>query len=191
VVLTPDDPLQSLSVPLAPQPRQKTPVATKPTAIQPPSADAKPVAETGSVVFDSRPSGATVQLDGRVVGRTPLNIGDVRAGNHAVRFELDGGYRTWSASVDIKGGFFGLIGVALIFGLVNALIGPILRLLSLPLTVITFGLFSLIVNGVLLAITAGIADNLDVGGFFSVVLAALVISLLTTILAVLVPDTSG
>jgi len=104
VVLTPDDPLQSLSVPLAPQPRQKTPVATKPTAIQPPSADAKPVAETGSVVFDSRPSGATVQLDGRVVGRTPLNIGDVRAGNHAVRFELDGGYRTWSASVDIKGG---------------------------------------------------------------------------------------
>src|SRR5262245_56761203 len=94
-------------------------------------------------------------------------------------------------SVDIKGGFFGLIGVALIFGLVNALIGPILRLLSLPLTVITFGLFSLIVNGVLLAITAGIADNLDVGGFFSVVLAALVISLLTTILAVLVPDTSG
>jgi len=94
-------------------------------------------------------------------------------------------------SVDVEGGFFGLIGVALIFGLVNALIGPILRLLSLPLTMITFGLFSLIVNAVLLAITAGIADNLDVGGFFSVVLAALVISLLTTILAALVPDTSG
>ncbi len=94
-------------------------------------------------------------------------------------------------SVDIKGGFFGLIGVALIFGLVNALIGPILRLLSLPLNIITFGLFSLIVNGVLLAITAGISNNLDVGGFFSVVLAALVISLLTTILAVLVPDPTG
>jgi len=94
-------------------------------------------------------------------------------------------------SVHVDGGFFGLIGVALIFGLVNALIGPILRLLSLPLTLITFGLFSLIVNAVLLAITAGLTDNLDVGGFFSVVLAAFLISVLSTILAALVPDTSG
>jgi putative membrane protein len=94
-------------------------------------------------------------------------------------------------SVEVDGGFFGVIGIAFIFGLVNALIGPIIRLLSLPLTTITFGLFGLVVNGVLLAITAGIADNLDVGGFFSVVLAALVISLLTTILAALVPDMTG
>jgi putative membrane protein len=94
-------------------------------------------------------------------------------------------------SVEIDGGFFGLIGVALIFGLVNALIGPIIRLVSLPATILTFGLFGLIINGVLLAITAGIADSLDVGGFFSVVLAALVISLLTTVLALLVPDPVG
>jgi putative membrane protein len=94
-------------------------------------------------------------------------------------------------SVEVDGGFFGLIGVALIFGLVNALIGPIVRLLSLPATMLTFGLFGLIINGILLAITAGIADNLDVGGFFSVVLAALVISLLTTIMAALVPDPVG
>ena len=94
-------------------------------------------------------------------------------------------------SVDVDGGFWGVVGIALIFGLVNALIGPILRLLSLPLTMLTFGLFGLIVNGALLAITAGISDNLDVGGFFSVVLAALVISLLTTVLAALVPDPTG
>lgn len=94
-------------------------------------------------------------------------------------------------SIEVDGGFFGLIGVALVFGLVNALIGPIVRLLSLPATMLTFGLFGLVINGILLAITAGIADNLDVGGFFSVVLAALVISLITTILAVLVPDPVG
>ncbi|MGH3454989.1 MAG: phage holin family protein [Nocardioidaceae bacterium] len=94
-------------------------------------------------------------------------------------------------SVEVDGGFFGLIGIALIFGLVNALIGPIVRLVSLPATMLTFGLFGLVINGILLAITAGIADNLDVGGFFSVVLAALVISLLTTILAALVPDPVG
>ncbi len=94
-------------------------------------------------------------------------------------------------SVEVDGGFFGLIGIALIFGLVNALIGPIVRLVSLPATMLTFGLFGLVINGILLAITAGITDNLDVGGFFSVVLAALVISLLTTILAALVPDPVG
>jgi putative membrane protein len=94
-------------------------------------------------------------------------------------------------SIEVDGGFFGLIGVALVFGLVNALIGPIVRLVSLPATMLTFGLFGLVINGILLAITAGIADNLDVGGFFSVVLAALVISLLTTILAALVPDPVG
>ena len=91
-------------------------------------------------------------------------------------------------SVEVDGGFFGVIGVGLVFGLVNGLIGPVLRLLSMPLTVITFGLFGLVVNGVLLAITAGIADNLDVGGFFSVVLAALVISLLNAVLSFIVTE---
>jgi putative membrane protein len=91
-------------------------------------------------------------------------------------------------SVDVEGGFFGVLGVALVFGLVNALIGPVLRLLSLPLTLLTFGLFSLVVNAVLLIITAAIADNLDVGGFFSSVLAALLISLLTAILGKFVPE---
>jgi putative membrane protein len=91
-------------------------------------------------------------------------------------------------SVDVDGGFFGLIGVALLFGLVNALIGPVLKLLSLPLTVVTLGLFSLVVNGVLLAITAGIADNLDVGGFLSVIVAALLISVLAAVMSLVVSE---
>ena len=82
-------------------------------------------------------------------------------------------------SVDIDGGALTLIGVAAIFGLVNAIIGPLLRLLSLPLMLITFGLFALVVNAVLLAITAGLMDALDVGGFLSTIVAAFLISVIS------------
>ena len=88
-------------------------------------------------------------------------------------------------SVDIDGGFFALLGVALIYGLVNALIGPIIRLLTIPLSIVTLGLFAVVVNGVLLAITAGLSDNLDVGGFLAAVVAAILISVLTTVLFII------
>lgn len=84
--------------------------------------------------------------------------------------------------VDINGGIVTTLWVALLFGLVNAFIGPILRLLALPFTLITLGLFALVVNAVLVAITAGLSDRLDVGGFFSAFLAALVISLVSMVL---------
>jgi len=103
VVLTPSQPLQSLSVPLAREPRVPAkqpapvvaPVAAKPSETQ--------STAPGSLVVESRPPGATVIVDGRAVGTTPMTVGDVRAGNHSVRITLDG-YTTWSASVDIKGG---------------------------------------------------------------------------------------
>lgn len=85
-------------------------------------------------------------------------------------------------SVDIHGGVVSLLGVALLFGLVNALIGPLLRLVSLPLTVLTLGLFGLLVNAALLAITAGLTDALDVGGVLATTLAAVVISAVTALL---------
>jgi putative membrane protein len=80
--------------------------------------------------------------------------------------------------VDISGGVGGILVAAAVFGLVNAIIGPLLRLLSLPLTIITFGLFSLVVNGVLLGLAAAFTDSLDVGGPISTVVAALLISVL-------------
>ena len=82
-------------------------------------------------------------------------------------------------SVDIDGGALTLIGIAAVFGLVNAIVGPLLRLLSLPLMLITFGLFALVINAALLAIAAGLLDALDVGGFFSTVLAAFLISVIS------------
>jgi putative membrane protein len=85
-------------------------------------------------------------------------------------------------SVKINGGVFGTIWVAALFGLVNALIGPVLRLLSLPFTVITLGLFALVVNAALLGLTAGLTDYLDVGGFFETLWAALLISIFSAVL---------
>jgi hypothetical protein len=58
---------------------------------------------TGWLVIDSRPTGAHVFLDGRQIGTTPLSIGEVAAGEHAVRLELDG-YRRWTASVRVVTG---------------------------------------------------------------------------------------
>jgi putative membrane protein len=84
-------------------------------------------------------------------------------------------------SVDIDGGVLGLLGVAVVFGLVNALVGPVLRLISLPLTLVTFGLFALVINGALLAITAGLSESLDVGGFLGVIVAAFLISIISAV----------
>jgi putative membrane protein len=86
-------------------------------------------------------------------------------------------------SVEVDGGVFAILGIALVFGLVNALVGPLLRLVSAPLTVVTLGLFALVVNAVLLALTAGVSDSLEVGGFLATVVAAALISLLTTVLS--------
>ena len=86
-------------------------------------------------------------------------------------------------SVEIDGGVLALLGVALLFGLVNAVLGPVLRFLSLPLNLITFGFFAIIVNGLLLAATAGLSDSLEVGGFLSAVVAAILISLLSTLMS--------
>jgi putative membrane protein len=72
--------------------------------------------------------------------------------------------------------------VALLFGLVNAFLGPFLRLLALPFTLLTLGVFALVVNAVLVAITAGLSSKFDVGGFFSAFVAALVISLVSMLL---------
>src|ERR1051325_10778951 len=85
-------------------------------------------------------------------------------------------------SVDINGGVVSLLWVALLFGLVNGLIGPLLRLISLPLTLITFGLFGLVINGALLALTAGLSDSLNVGGFLGSIVAAIIISVIETVL---------
>lgn len=83
--------------------------------------------------------------------------------------------------VDITGGLISVLGVAVLFGIVDALLGPILRIVTLPLNVLTLGLFTLVVNGILLAVVAGLSSHLQVGGFLSTILAALVLSIVAAI----------
>jgi putative membrane protein len=84
--------------------------------------------------------------------------------------------------VSIHGGLVSLLWVSLVFVVVHALIGPFLKLVSAPITVITLGLFTLVINGILLAITAGLTNALDVGGFLGVIVAAFVISVFEAVM---------
>jgi hypothetical protein len=59
--------------------------------------------ERAPLVVESRPAGARVFVDGTLIGKTPLTLGDVAAGDHAVSLDLDG-YRRWSSSVRIVAG---------------------------------------------------------------------------------------
>jgi putative membrane protein len=67
--------------------------------------------------------------------------------------------------------------IGLLFGVVNAVVGPILRLVAFPFVVLTLGLFLLLINAALLGITAAITDRLDVAGFVPAVLGGLVLAL--------------
>ena len=83
--------------------------------------------------------------------------------------------------------------MALVLGLVNALIRPLLKLLTCPLIILTLGLFTLVINTITLWISSWIAVNwLDIGfyieDFWAAFMGALVVSIVTIILSVLVRD---
>ena len=77
--------------------------------------------------------------------------------------------------------------VALIFGVVNAVIRPIVILLSLPLEILTLGLFTFVINALMLLLTSGIAQRLDLGflvdGFRAAFVGALVVSVVSFLLS--------
>ena len=72
--------------------------------------------------------------------------------------------------------------MALLFGLINGILGSIVKLLTLPAILITLGLFSLVINAVMLMLTARWSDRLDVADFWSALWASLIISLTITLL---------
>jgi putative membrane protein len=65
---------------------------------------------------------------------------------------------------------------ALLLGLINATFRPILLILTLPLTLLTFGAFALVINGAMLAIATRVVDGVHLAGFGSAVLGAVVVS---------------
>jgi putative membrane protein len=85
--------------------------------------------------------------------------------------------------IDVKGGVTTYLWVALLFGLLNATLGSFLKLLTLPAVILTLGLFLVVVNAAILMLVARWSDKLDVTNFWSAVLAALVISIVTRLVS--------
>jgi putative membrane protein len=88
-----------------------------------------------------------------------------------------------------------LLVVAVIFGVVNAIVRPVVALLSVPLYVLTLGLFFLVVNALMLLLTSWIADQIGVAftvdGFWTALLGAIVISLASALIGAVLPEPKG
>jgi len=86
----------------------------------------------------------------------------------------------WAADAVIRGfhidGWQNVVIAALLLGIVNALVRPIIVLLTLPLTLVTLGFFLLVVNGISVAIVAWLVPGVVVTSLWSAVLAALIVS---------------
>lgn len=85
-----------------------------------------------------------------------------------------------------------LIVVALIFGVVNTFIRPIVAFLSIPLYLLTLGLMYFVVNALMLLLTSWLADQLDIGfhveGFWTAVFGAIVISIVSWVVGQVLPE---
>ncbi|MGH8868136.1 MAG: phage holin family protein [Actinomycetes bacterium] len=85
-----------------------------------------------------------------------------------------------------------LLCVALVFGLINAVVKPVVSLLSLPFILLTLGLFLLVVNALMLWLTAAVTDVLglefDVSGFWPAFWGALVVTVVSWALGLVLPD---
>jgi putative membrane protein len=91
---------------------------------------------------------------------------------------------SWILSgMDISGGFWGYVWVSALFGIVSAFIGTILRIFTFPLTTLTLGLFSIVVNAILLSITDALTSHLTIDEFWwTAIWAAIILALVSVIL---------
>jgi len=85
--------------------------------------------------------------------------------------------------IDVKGGFTTYLWVALLFGLLNATLGSLLKLLTFPAVILTLGLFLVVVNAAMLMLVARWSDKLDVNNFWSAIFAAIIISVITRLVS--------
>ncbi len=76
-------------------------------------------------------------------------------------------------------GFFSALGAAAILGILNAFFRPIALLLTLPINVLTMGLFTFVINAVMLKMASGVIGGFEVRGFWTAVFGALIISLVS------------
>ena len=78
--------------------------------------------------------------------------------------------------------------VALVFGLVNAFLKPIAKFFSFPFIIFTLGLFTLVINGALFALTAWLTDALSVSGVVAALVASVVVSIVSWFMGIFLDD---
>lgn len=97
--------------------------------------------------------------------------------------------------IEYRGAWWGLLLVAVVFGLINALVRPVLVLLSCPLIVLTLGLFIFVLNAFLLWLTGQVSGALgidfQVTGFFAAVVGGIIVGVVSTVLNLLVGTKAG
>ena len=96
--------------------------------------------------------------------------------------------------VSFDGGTLPFLGVALVFGIVNAFVRPLMQILTFPLILVTLGLFLLVVNGLMLWLTSSLSASLGLGfhvsGFWAAFWGAIVVSVTSLLLSMVIRDSS-
>jgi len=94
--------------------------------------------------------------------------------------------------ISLQGGWMDILWLALIFGMINAFLRPLLKLLTCPLIVLTLGLFTLLINTFLFWLTGQVGQVFGVGftldGFLPAFFGALVVSLVSIIMSMILKD---
>jgi len=98
------------------------------------------------------------------------------------------------SGVTFDGGPLPMLGVALVFGVVNALLRPVAKILTFPIIIVTLGIFALVINGLMLWLTSSLSSALGLGfhvsGFWAAFWGAIVVSLVSLVLSMLIRDRS-
>lgn len=91
------------------------------------------------------------------------------------------------SGIKIDGGFKTFFWVALLFGLINAIIGSLIKLVTIPISILSFGLFIIVINAAMLQLTDRWSDKLAIDNFWSAIFAALIISVVSGALRKILP----
>jgi putative membrane protein len=83
-----------------------------------------------------------------------------------------------------------LVVSALLLGFANAVVKPLLIVLTLPLTFVTFGLFLLVINALMILLVSGLVKGFKVSGFWTALFASIFVSVLSIVIEALLPESS-
>jgi len=98
---------------------------------------------------------------------------------------------TWLLPSIQVSGFGAALIAALVLGFINTLVRPVLALLTLPITLLTLGIFYLVLNGLLFWLASALLPGFHIEGFWSAVFGALLYGVITWALSALIPNQKG